>query len=125
MNEKKIAVIRIRGKHDIKKGIEDTLSMLNLRKKFACVIIPYTPGYIGMLKKVKDVVTFGEINEEAYDKLIEKRGKKDREGKLKKIFHLHPPKGGFERKGIKTPFKIGGALGDRKEKINELILKML
>jgi len=125
MNEKKIAIIRIRGEHDIRKDIKDTLDMLNLRKKFTCIIVPNTPNYLGMIKKVKDIVTFGVISEETYNKLVEKRGKKDREGKIKKVFHLHPPRKGFERKGIKTPFTIGGALGNRKEKINDLILRML
>ena len=44
---------------------------------------------------------------------------------LKQFFRLHPPVGGFERKGIKKPYSIGGALGYRKEKINDLIKKML
>ncbi len=44
---------------------------------------------------------------------------------IKKVFRLRPPKKGFERKGIKKPFGIGGALGDRGEKINELIARML
>ena len=120
MNEKKIAIIRIRGEHDIRKDIKDTLDMLNLRKKFTCIIVPNTPNYLGMIKKVKDIVTFGVISEETYNKLVEKRGKKDREGKIKKVFHLHPPRKGFERKGIKTPFTIGGALGNRKEKIKNV-----
>ena len=34
-------------------------------------------------------------------------------------------KGGFERKGTKMPFHLGGALGNRKEKINDLIRRML
>ena len=44
---------------------------------------------------------------------------------VKQFFRLHPPIGGFERKGIKKPYSIGGALGYRKEKINNLIKKML
>ena len=44
---------------------------------------------------------------------------------LKPFFRLKPPEGGFERKGIKNPFSIGGALGYRKEKINQLIKKMI
>ena len=44
---------------------------------------------------------------------------------LKTFFKLCPPKGGFETKGIKQPYSLGGVLGYRKDKINELILKML
>ncbi|AIF68802.1 50S ribosomal protein L30 [Palaeococcus pacificus DY20341] len=47
---------------------------------------------------------------------------KDLEG-LKPVFRLHPPRGGH--KTIKRPFKDGGALGYRGEKINELIERML
>lgn len=44
---------------------------------------------------------------------------------LKPIFRLNPPLKGFERAGIKKPFKSGGVLGYRGEKINELIERML
>ncbi len=44
---------------------------------------------------------------------------------IKSAFRLHPPRKGFGRKGIKTPFSIGGALGNRGEKINLLIARMI
>ncbi len=44
---------------------------------------------------------------------------------IKPVFRLRPPRKGFERKGIKKPFTIGGALGDRGEKINGLIERMI
>lgn len=44
---------------------------------------------------------------------------------LKLFFKLMPPKFGFERKGTKKPFSLGGVLGYRKEKINELINRMI
>ncbi|MEM4364098.1 MAG: 50S ribosomal protein L30 [Candidatus Diapherotrites archaeon] len=44
---------------------------------------------------------------------------------INKVFRLRPPKKGYERKGIKKPYSIGGALGNRKEKINDLILRMI
>ena len=44
---------------------------------------------------------------------------------IKPFFRLHPPVGGFERKGIKVPFAQGGVLGYRKGKINDLIKKMI
>lgn len=44
---------------------------------------------------------------------------------LKPYFRLLPPRGGFERKGIKQPYSMGGALGYRGEHINILIKKML
>ena len=44
---------------------------------------------------------------------------------LKTFFKLSPPRRGFERKGIKIPFSMGGALGYRKNKINDLIQRMV
>ncbi|MFH0862296.1 MAG: 50S ribosomal protein L30 [Candidatus Altiarchaeota archaeon] len=49
---------------------------------------------------------------------------KDVEG-LKPIFRLNPPRKGFEREGIKKPYTLGGALGDRKEKIKDLLMRMI
>ncbi len=44
---------------------------------------------------------------------------------LKLSFRLKPPVKGFERGGIKKPYSLGGVLGYRKEKINDLIMRML
>lgn len=139
---KKLAVVRIRGITGIKKGIKDTLTMLCLYHNNYCVVV--NDNMFGMVRKVKDYVTWGEIDDETYMLLVEKRGEEfkgrltDSKGKInykkfiivnnkkyKKYFRLSPPRGGFERKGIKTPFTIGGALGYRKEKINDLIKRMV
>jgi large subunit ribosomal protein L30 len=144
MDEKKIAVIRVRGDIGVNKKIKDTLKMLRLYRKNYCVVLPYNPSYLGMVKKIKDYVTYGIINKEVYDLLIKERGEEykgretDDKGKInykkfiningkkiKPFFRLNPPQKGFGRKGIKKPFSIGGALGDRKEKINDLIMRMV
>lgn len=44
---------------------------------------------------------------------------------LKQFFRLKPPVHGFENKGTKKPFSMGGALGYRKNEINELVRRML
>ncbi|MDD5177736.1 MAG: 50S ribosomal protein L30 [Candidatus Nanoarchaeia archaeon] len=44
---------------------------------------------------------------------------------LKLFFRLNPPRHGFDNKSIKRTFVQGGALGYRKEKINDLIMRML
>ncbi|MGV8171091.1 MAG: uL30 family ribosomal protein [Candidatus Woesearchaeota archaeon] len=120
----KIAIIRIRGTDDVKGEIESTMRMLRLHKKMTCSIYPKTDTLMGMLQRCKDYVTYGEIDEDTYKLLVEKRGIK-KDGKLVNYFHLQPPRGGFERKGIKTPFTLKGALGYRKDKINVLIKKMI
>ena len=117
---KKIAAIRIRGSVTVGKPIEDTLKMLRLYRKNYCVILDNKPSVMGMLKKIKDYITWGEIDSGTLKLLAEKRGEKD-----KQFFRLQPPIKGFERKGIKKPFSIGGALGYRGEKINELIKRMI
>ena len=123
----KIAVILVRGLTKVDAKIKDTLFMLRLRRKHACVVVANNPVNIGMIKKVKDYVTFGEIDEETVKLLIEKKGEKDPKDpiKLKRFFRLCPPVGGFERKGTKKPFTIGGALGERGTAIKDLINKMM
>jgi len=121
----KIAVIRVRGNIRVGQDNKDTLSMLRLYKKNYCVVLNGTASINGMIKKVKDYVTWGEIDDETFDLLKEKRGKTKANGEMKPFFRLSPPRGGFERKGIKTAFTLGGALGYRESKINDLIKRMV
>ncbi|RME77660.1 50S ribosomal protein L30 [Candidatus Woesearchaeota archaeon] len=115
----KIAAIRIRGLVKVNKEIKDTLTMLKLHKKHTCVVLEANDSVLGMLKKAKDYITFGPVNEETL-KLLESK-KSNREN----VYHLHPPRGGFERGGIKKAYSAGGALGDRGEDINKLIQRMI
>jgi large subunit ribosomal protein L30 len=113
----KIAVVRVRGLVKIRRDFVATLKMLNLNQKNNCVIVEDTPAKLGMIKKVKDFITWGEINEETIA-LLESR-KKDR------FYALQPPKKGFGRKGIKMPFNKSGGLGYRGNKINDLLKRMV
>ena len=69
------AVIRIRGRTGIRKNIADTLDMLNLTRISHTVVIPDTPSYKGMLQKAKDYITWGEVSEETFKKLLAERGR--------------------------------------------------
>ena len=124
-----IAAIRVRGGIGFKGTVEDTLKMLNLYRINYCVVLKATPSVVGMIHKVKDFITWGEINEETLKLLKEKRQEKgkDHSGKeiIKPFFRLSPPRGGYGRKGVKFTFNLSGALGYRKEKINDLIRKMI
>ncbi len=71
------AVIRVRGTVNIKEDIEDTMEMLRLNRVNHCVVIPDTPSYRGMLQKVKDYVTWGEIDEPTMTQLLLLRGRID------------------------------------------------
>lgn len=119
-SDKMLALIRIRGETGIEKSTKDTLDMLNLYKKFNCVIVPKNKVYDGMIEKAKDFITFGEIDAETMKLLDEKRNKGER-----KFYSLHPPRGGFEKKGTKRTYVEGGVLGNRKTEINALIKRMI
>jgi len=69
------AVIRLRGKHDLRVSVDDTLHMLHLTRQNHCVIIPQDPTHEGMLKVVKDFVTWGEIDDQTLAKALLRRGR--------------------------------------------------
>lgn len=69
------AIIRLRGRVGISEEIEDTLRMLRLTRKYCCVIYPATKDIEGMLMKVKDWVTWGEIDFETLVELLKARGR--------------------------------------------------
>jgi len=140
------AVIRIRGTVNIAPKIATALEHLNLRRVNNLSIWQETPQTLQMIKIVMDYVAFGTISEETLKKLIEAKGESvDHKTKIdaKKVvaeiksgktlnqvgidncFRMSPPRKGYERKGIKTPYVLGGASGNRKEAISELIERML
>ena len=69
------AVIRLRGKHDLRRSVDDTLHMLHLTRQNHCVILPQDATHEGMLKVVKDFVTWGEIDEQTLAKALLRRGR--------------------------------------------------
>lgn len=140
-----IAAIRIRGEVNLEKDVKETLKRLRLRKKYSCTVIAKPKNeQLGMIKRVRDFVAYGEISEEMLGKLLEARGrpvdkkkkvdfktaskeiaagKKFEELNIKPFFRLHPPRGGIESK---KHFGVGkGVLGNHKDKINSLIERML
>jgi large subunit ribosomal protein L30 len=76
------AVVRVRGSVNVKSDILDTLKMLRLHRVNHCVIIPESETYLGMLRKVKDYVTWGEIKPEVLAKMIIHRGKLEGDKKV-------------------------------------------
>ncbi|NUN11853.1 uL30 family ribosomal protein [Candidatus Micrarchaeota archaeon] len=109
-----IAIIRVRGSIGVTHKVAETMKQLHLTRKNHCVVIEETETLKGMLQKVKDYVTWGELTEET-NKKISAKGKQP--------YRLNPPKGGFKG-SIKQPYPKG-ALGNRKEKINDLVNRML
>lgn len=67
------AVVRVRGKVGVKREFEDTLKLLRLRAVNNCVVVPENPSFRGMLEKVKDYVTWGEIDKKTLIELLRRR----------------------------------------------------
>jgi large subunit ribosomal protein L30 len=150
------AVIRIRGSVDTSREVEATLKMLKLNYVNNCVIIPEDEDFLGMLRKVKDYITWGKIDKQILIELLKKRGRLlgdkaiDEKGlkkitkfesfdelsdaiiegkvklkdlkEIKPVFKLNSPKHGLKAKRLPYP---RGALGDRKDKIKDLLMRMV
>ena len=67
------AVVRIRGSVDVRKEAKDTLAMLRLKSQNNAMICTEDKEWKGMLQKVKDRVTFGEIDKKTLTLLLQRR----------------------------------------------------
>jgi large subunit ribosomal protein L30 len=147
------AVVRVRGQVHLRGDVRDTLRLLRLTRANHCVLVPETAAFRGMLQKVKDHVTWGEVSPEVVERLLAARarvagkalGTEHLGGSYKSVEHLAaavhagkarladlgvtpvlrlpPPRRGYE--GIKRAFRAGGALGYRGKDINDLLQRML
>ena len=139
-----IAVIRISGDVKISEKIRESLNRIRLRRKYSCVLLKPTENNLKLLRKIRDYIAYGSIDKETLKELIEKRAIPLKKGTkidsekiisnlektslfdlgIKPFFRLHPP-----RKGIDSKKHFGttkkAVLGDNKEKINDLIRRML
>ena len=106
-----IAVIRLRGSMKMRNDMKSTFRMLSMSGSNTLSVLEKTPSNIGMVKKIENFATWGEISQE----MLQKLGGK-------KVIGLKPPKGGF--KSIKKKYPAGD-LGYRGDKINQLIERML
>jgi large subunit ribosomal protein L30 len=70
-----LAVIRIRGSVNVWKEFKDTMKIMRLKTVNNCVVVPDNDSYMGMVMKVKDYVTFGEINLKTFVAMLKKRGR--------------------------------------------------
>lgn len=134
-NDKLIAVVRIRGRVNVRSDITETLNRLHLKRVNNCALIKMTPSYAGMLHKCANHSTYGEIDEETLTALLAKHaegvsakdmlaGKIDMETiNAMMPFGLHPPRHGY--RSTKLPINQGGDLGYRGDKINALIKRMI
>jgi large subunit ribosomal protein L30 len=136
LDNKLVAVVRIRGRVNVRGDITETLKRLNLKRVSNCTLIKGTDSYNGMLNKCSSYVAFGEIDEPTLTKLLEKHDAKDLNAKelvdgkfdVEKVkehlpFRLHPPRHGY--KSTKLSVKQGGSLGYMGADINKLIIRMV
>lgn len=149
------AVIRVRGQPDVNKDIEYTMGLLGLNKVNHCVIVPENDVMKGMLRKAKDYITWGEINETTFADMIKFRGRMKGDLTIDDAYlESHTDFKTFEEmakdvidgeykisdiikpvfrlhppvkgyEGNKRSYKNGGSLGYRGENINSLISRML
>ena len=137
-----IAAIRVRGSVNLSPNNKRTLELLKLSRPNHCVIYQNNKSVEGMLKEVDKYVTWGQVSEETLEKLVYKRGrfpgdkrveKKDakalakkltekKETGLKNVFRLNPPSHGYKSVLEMYP---KGACGNRGDKINELLKRMI
>jgi large subunit ribosomal protein L30 len=72
---KLIFAVRIRGSPGMKRKILDTLKMLKMHKVNHGVLVWGTSSFKGMLRKCKDYISYGEIDEKTLIRLLRVRGK--------------------------------------------------
>ncbi|MCX6695673.1 MAG: 50S ribosomal protein L30 [Candidatus Altiarchaeota archaeon] len=95
-------------------------TLMRLLKERARIVgdKPLTDAYVKENSKFGSVKSLAEALFKGDARLNDVKG-------LKKLFRLSPPKKGYERKGIKLPYSTHGALGYRRDKINDLIERMI
>ena len=123
---KLIAVVRIRGEVGINPDIRDCLNLMKLHRKHRLILARNTPSMRGMINKVKDYCTFGEVDAKTIEEILIKRGKlpgnKDlTESYIKKVsksdlktFSKEMSEGKTSLKdltGVKTFFKLQPPVG--------------
>jgi large subunit ribosomal protein L30 len=69
------AVVQVRGVVNTRKDIKDTLKMLRLHHINHCVLVADTPENLGMIRKVKDYVAYGEVDPATLETLLATRGR--------------------------------------------------
>ena len=64
------AVVRVRGPINVKPKARETMRLLRLNRVNHCVMVPEDATHLGMLRQVKDYVTWGEADAETAELLL-------------------------------------------------------
>ncbi|MEM3356513.1 MAG: 50S ribosomal protein L30 [Candidatus Bathyarchaeia archaeon] len=70
-----LAVVRVRGVISPQREARETLEILHLVRSNHAVLIDNRPSYLGMLRRVQNYVTWGEVTKETVALLLKKRGR--------------------------------------------------
>jgi len=68
-------VIRIRGTLAIAADISETMRLMRLNRINHAMLMSETPSNLGMLKKAKDYITWGEVDAETLEAMLIKRAR--------------------------------------------------
>ena len=88
--------------------------MLGLKKRNMVSLLPNNDSTLGMIRRVEDYITWGEVSDEVVSKL---KGK----NKESKTFNMPPPKKSLKNVRKRYP---KGDLGYRGKEINKFIERM-
>jgi len=92
----RIAVVRVRGDTNLGPDIKKSFELLRLYRKNYCVVVTNSKTLSGMVYKIKDFVTFGELDKETFVKLLQIRGKIAGDKPLTETFLKDKTKLGFK-----------------------------
>ncbi|MBM4400643.1 MAG: 50S ribosomal protein L30 [Crenarchaeota archaeon] len=70
-----LAVVKVRGTIRAQREARETLDMLRLARSNHAVLVDNRPSYMGMLYRVQNYVTWGEVSKENVAMLLKKRGR--------------------------------------------------
>ncbi|MBI2041023.1 MAG: 50S ribosomal protein L30 [DPANN group archaeon] len=70
-----LAVIRVRGDVGLHPRVRSAFRILKLYKKNYCILVLGTRDTLRTVQTIKDFATFGEISQETFAKLLQKRGR--------------------------------------------------
>ncbi|MCL4552951.1 MAG: uL30 family ribosomal protein [Candidatus Marsarchaeota archaeon] len=136
LNNKLLAVVRVRGTIGVRRDISETLSRLRLKRVNNMIFIFGTRSNLGMIKKCNDFITYGEVDQALVEKVLSKKlvkvgredllamasGKKVVKDVVALPIRLHPPTHGYE--STKRAYSVKGSLGYRGAAIGKLISRM-
>ncbi|MCL4343981.1 MAG: uL30 family ribosomal protein [Nitrososphaerota archaeon] len=70
-----LLVIRVKGEINVRDKVEETLTLMNLKRKYNATILNDNDAVRGMLQKAKDCIVWSKIDVPTTARLIEARGK--------------------------------------------------